>query len=100
MQKIKTFFESPQNRTGVSIWIGTVITALIQLFGLHETLPTADLLGLIIGFLKIIEPENTVTLAQLETAVADVKTLLTGHGSQAVVNIAEDADGLIQAAVK
>ncbi len=32
------FFESPQNRTGISIWIGTAITALVQQFVLHQAL--------------------------------------------------------------
>lgn len=94
------FFESPQNRTGISIWIGTAITALVQEFVLHRALSPADLLGLVLGLLKIIEPENTATLAQLETVAADVKALIATHGPQALARVAADASGLVAAVDK
>lgn len=94
---LKEFLQSPQNRTGLSIWIGTAITAGIQQFVLHQALSTADLLGLVLGFLKIVEPENTATLAQLEGAVADVKALMMAHSPAALAEVAEDVRGLVKA---
>ena len=94
------FFDSPQNRTGVSIWIGTAMTALIQQFVVHQGLSAADLLGLVLGFLKIVEPETTVTLAQLEGAVADVKALITTRSPEALGRVAADANGLVEAVDK
>ncbi len=93
---LASFFESPQNRTGVSIWAGTAITALLQQFVAHQALSPADLLGLVLGFLKIIEPETTVTISQLEGAVADVKALIATRSPAALANVAADANGLIK----
>lgn len=97
VMRLRSFFESPQNRTGISIWIGTAVTALIQQFVVHQALSAVDLLGLILGLLKIVEPETTVTLAQLEGAVADVKALITERSPAALASVAADVSGLVQA---
>ena len=73
---VKEFFDSAQNRTGMSIWVGTAITALIQRFIFHEFLSSADLLGIVLGFLKIVEPDNTVTVSQLKKSMADMGVLI------------------------
>lgn len=97
---VASFFDLPQNRTGISIWIGTAITALIQQFVMHQALSTVDLLGLVLGFLKIVEPENTATLAQLEGAVTAVKALIATHSPDALASVAADASGLVKAVEK
>lgn len=94
---LASFFASPQNRTGISIWIGTAITALVQYFVAHQTLSFVDLLGLILGFLKIVEPETTVTLAQLEGIITDVKEMITKESPGALAKITNDTSGLIEA---
>ncbi len=94
---IKQFFNSPQNRTGVSIWIGTAITALIQQFVVHQSLSSVDLLGLTLGFLKIIEPETTVTLPQLQKSLADVKAMIGAYSSEALAKVASDTSGIVKA---
>ena len=94
---IKKFFDSPQNRTGVSIWVGTAITGLIQRFVFHQTLSSVDLLGLILGLLKIIERENTATLAQLQKSVADLKDLFMTPNAESMGSAASDVAGFVKA---
>ncbi len=94
--KIKAFLESPQNRTGLSIWAATALTALMQKFVAHQPLAGADLFGIILGFLKIIEPENTATLAQIESVETDIKTLFKSRCLDNIANVATDAAGLIK----
>lgn len=70
---IHSFFKSPQNRTGLVIWLGTAITALVQVFLLHQSLSSVDVFGIIVGFIKIIEPETTVTTGELAQVLAEAK---------------------------
>ncbi len=94
---LRRFFESPQNRTGVSIWVGTAITALVQQFAFHQALTAADLLGLILGILKILEPESTATLAQLQKTVADVKSLVSLPNTESLAGVVLDAGEFVKA---
>lgn len=93
---LANFLNSPQNRTGIAIWAATALTALVQQFVVHQPLSSADLFGLVLGLLKIVEPENTATLAQLEGAVADVKALIGSHSADALVKVSTDVSGLIK----
>ncbi|MDE2240513.1 MAG: hypothetical protein KGJ73_11395 [Rhodospirillales bacterium] len=94
---LKSFLDSPQNRTGLSIWIGTAITAFFQQFIAHQSLSTVDLLGLILGFLKIVEPETTVTLAQLQKSLIDVKSLISAPRADAIAGVISDVNEIAQA---
>ena len=96
----KNFLQSPQNRTGLAIWLGTAITVLIQWGVLHQQLPAVDILGLVVGFLKIIEPETSVTTAQLEQAVSDVKMLLQSGDVTKVAAVASDVGALAHEILK
>jgi hypothetical protein len=99
MKNIEKFLDSPTNRTGISIWLGTFITMMVQYFVLHLLPPSADLLGLVLGLVKIIQPENTVTVAQLQRAVADVRAALTGKNPEAISAVVSDAEGIASAVV-
>jgi len=92
---MKKFFESPENRTGLAIWLGTVVTAALQYFWLHQGVPSADLLGLVLGLVKIAQPENCVTVAQLEAAIGDVSLLLKTGNSAAAGAVVADAEGIL-----
>lgn len=89
------FLESPANRTGLAIWLGTVVTAVVQYFVLHQAVPSADLLGIVLGLVKIVQPENSVTVAQLETAIADLSAALTTKNAAAIGAVVADAEGIV-----
>lgn len=90
MQSFKAFLQSPTNRTGLAMWLGTAMTAAIQYFLLGLPLPPGDLLGIVLGFVKILEPETAVTLVQLEKAVLDVAQLLETRNYAGIVTVAAD----------
>ncbi|MBU6448062.1 MAG: hypothetical protein KGQ26_00400 [Rhodospirillales bacterium] len=96
---VRQFFNSPQNRTGISIWAGTMITASIQYFVFHQAISSIDLFGLILGFLKIVEPENTVTIPQLQKSITDIRALFARPTSESLVNAASDVNGFVKAIV-
>lgn len=87
---IKKFLDSPHNRTGISIWMGAAVTVIIQRFEFHQILSSVDLFGLILGFLKIVEPENTVTQTQLQKAVSDMKAVFMMPGYESLGAAAPD----------
>jgi hypothetical protein len=89
------FFESPSNRTGLSIWLGTAMTAAVQYFGLHAQLSSVDVLGIVLGFVKIIQPENIVTVGQLQKAIADVSTMITAKTPAAINAVVADAESIV-----
>jgi hypothetical protein len=84
------FFESPSNRTALAIWLATVITAALQYFLLHVRPPSADLLGLVIGLVKLIEPETAVTVPQLQRAMADLSMALATKSPAAIERVVAD----------
>ena len=98
MNSIRTYLQSPTNRTGLAIWLGTAMTAAVQCFVLKQTLPSEDLLGIILGFVKIVEPETAVTVPQLETAIADVAQLIRMKNPAEIETVAADM-GTIAAGV-
>jgi len=98
MNSIRTYLQSPTNRTGLAIWLGTAMTAAVQCFVLKQTLPSEDLLGIILGFVKIVEPETAVTVPQLETAIADVAQLIRTKNPAEIETVAADM-GTIAAGV-
>jgi hypothetical protein len=77
MNAFKAFIESPANRTGISIWLGTAITTGAQYFLFHIHPSSADLLGIVLGFVQVIQPENSVTVSQMQKAIADLSKAVT-----------------------
>lgn len=96
LASIAAFFESPPNRAGLSAWGATVATAAIQYFIMHQAPSTADLLGFVIGLGLIVAPDNTVTVAQLEKAIADVALAVTTKSPAAIESVITDGAGLVQ----
>ena len=94
---VKTFLDSEANRTGLSMWLGTVLVAALQYFVLHQTPATADLLGLVIGAIKIWQPDATVTAAQLTSEISAVKALIAAPGAGTVGAAINDTEALIGA---
>lgn len=94
---LRKFFDSPQNRTGILVWLGTTITALIQRYALHQAPSSVDIFGLILGLLKIIEPENTATVAQLQKSMMDIKLLLKAPNVESLGAVASDVVGIVEA---
>lgn len=88
---MKAFLESPTNRTALAIWLATIITALVQYFVFHTAPSSADLLGVVLGLVKVIEPDSAVTVSQLEKAVADTATAITTKSPAAIESAAADA---------
>ncbi len=95
MKALKRFFDSPANRTGLALWLGTAITAFLQHFLLHMKLPPADLLGIILGLVKILQPENTVTVAQMQKAMTDLTVMLRTKNPADLETVVKDAEGLV-----
>ncbi len=96
---MERFFQSPENRTGLAIWLGTVVTAGLQYFLLRQAVSSIDLLGLVLGLIKILQPDNCVTVAQLEKAIGDVSVLLKTGNSAAVGAVVADVEGLVAGTV-
>jgi hypothetical protein len=80
----KKFLASPSNRAGLSAWIGTFALAVLQYIASHHIPPTEDLLGLVIGLVMVIQPDNSVTVAQLEKAIGDVQTAIVTKSPEAI----------------
>jgi len=97
--KTERFFQSPENRTGLAIWFGTAVTAGLQYFWLRQAASSIDLLGLVLGLIKILQPDNCVTVAQLEKAIGDVSVLLKTENSAAVGAVVADVEGLVAGTV-
>ena len=91
-----SFFKSPQNRTGLVIWLGTAITAVLQMFLLHQSMSSVDVFGIIVGFIKIIEPETTVTVEQLQQVLTEAKMLMKAPNSDDIAAFAEGAGQLLK----
>jgi len=92
---LKSFFESPSNRAGLSAWLATAVTALMQYIVTHHIPPAADLLGLVIGLAAILQPDNSVTVSQLEQAISDARNMLVTKTPASVVNLVADAEGIV-----
>ena len=92
MNSIRAFLQSPTNRTARAVWFGTAITVSLQYFILNQTPPSEDLFGLVLGFVKIIEPETAVTAAQLKAAIADVTALIETKNPAVIDTVVADAE--------
>jgi hypothetical protein len=93
---IKAFFDSPSNRAGLTAWLATLITAGIQYAVTRHAPPMADTLGLVIGLLAIIRPDNSVTVAQLEKVIADLSTAIVTKSPASLSAVITDAEGIVQ----
>jgi hypothetical protein len=93
---MKLFFESPSNRAGVSAWLATLLTVLVQCLATHAAPPTADLLGVVIGFIAILQPDNTVSVAQLEKAIADLHNAVVDKSPANIAAVVADAEGIMR----
>ena len=96
---MERFFQSPENRTGLAIWLGTAVTAGLQCFWLHQEVSSIDLLGLVLGLVKILQPDNCVTVTQLEKAIGDVSVLVKTGNSAAVGAVVADVEGIVAGTV-
>jgi hypothetical protein len=92
---MKLFFESPSNRAGVSAWLATLLTVLAQYLVTHAAPPLADLLGVVIGFIAILQPDNTVSVVQLEKAIADLRSAISGKSPASLGAVIADVDGIV-----
>jgi hypothetical protein len=92
---MKLFFESPSNRAGVSVWLATLLTVLAQYLAIRAAPPIADLLGVVIGFVAILQPDNTVSMAQLEKAIADLRTAVVSKSPGRIGAVIADAEGIV-----
>lgn len=94
MNAWQKFLDAPENRTGLSIWLGTAVTAAAQVFLLHTHPLSADLLGVVLGLVKILQPENSVTVAQLEKAIADLSHAVAAPAPATIGNVLQDAEAI------
>jgi len=92
---MKLFFESPSNRAGVSAWLATLLTVLAQYLATHAAPPVADLLGVVIGFVAILQPDNTVSVAQLEKAIADLRIAMVSKSAASIGTVIADAENIM-----
>jgi hypothetical protein len=92
---IKIFLESPANRAGISAWLATAITALVQYLVTHAAPPVADLFGLVIGFVALVQPDNSVTTSQLEKAISDVRIAIATKSPASLGAVIVDVQGLV-----
>lgn len=92
---LKHFLESPANRAGLSAWLATALTALAQYAVTRSLPPLADSLGIVIGLVAILQPDNSVTVAQLEKAIMDARDALTRKNATSINAVIADAEGII-----
>ncbi len=88
---MKAFFEVPSNRAGISAWIATVLTMLVQCLLSHAAPLEADLLGIVIGFVAILQPDNSVSVTELEKAISDVRTAMQEKSQSSIDAAISDA---------
>ncbi len=94
MQSFKKFLAVPSNRIGLSAWFATLLTVVLQYWFLDQIPPVDDALGLLLGAVAIIQPDNTVTKKQLEVAIADLKSFIASPAVSTEQNIAADVAGI------
>jgi hypothetical protein len=92
---IKKFFESPANRAGFSAWMATIVTAIIQCVVTQAAPPVSDVLGFVIGLVAILQPDNTVSVTQLEKAMMDVHTAVASKTMASVGAVISDAEDIV-----
>jgi len=89
---LAAFLKSPANRAGLSAWIATVLTAAIQYLVTRSVPPMVDLLGIAVGFVAMVQPDNCVTVDELERAIADVRAALVLKTPASVAPVITDAE--------
>jgi hypothetical protein len=92
---LRNFIKSPANRAGLSAWIATALTAAIQ-YGVTRTVPPmADLLGILVGLVAMIQPDNSVTVDQLEHSIADLRAAMRSATPATIAPVVADAQALV-----
>jgi hypothetical protein len=99
MSAFKTFIESPANRSGISIWLGTAITMCAQYFLFHIHPSSVDLLGFVLGFVQILQPENSVTVPQMQKAIADLTKAVTEKTPTAIGVAIGDVENIVASVI-
>jgi hypothetical protein len=97
---VKTFLASPANRSGLAIWLGTAIVALCQYFVFHNTPSSADLLGLLVGFIRIIEPDASVSVGELAKTISDVQSVIATKSPASIAAVVGDGEKLVDGVTK
>jgi len=92
IEMLAAFLKSPANRAGLSAWIATVLTAAIQYLVTRSVPPMVDLLGIAVGFVAMVQPDNCVTVDELERAIADVRAALVLKTPASVAPVITDAE--------
>jgi hypothetical protein len=85
------FLKSPSNRAGLSAWVATVLTALVQYAATRAMPPMSDLLGVVVGLVAILQPDNTVTVTVLERAIADLRLAIETKSAANIESVVNDA---------
>lgn len=92
---LRNFLQSPANRAGLSVWIATAVTAALQ-YAVSGTMPPlADLLGIVVGLVAMIQPDNSVTVDQLERSIADLRAALASRTPASFAPVLADAQSLV-----
>lgn len=96
MDNVKAFLV--KNQTALLTWLGTAALAGAQYFTTH-TISSADLLGVLFGLLKIIEPDLTVTPAQVIKDGGDLAAAISKPSVQTIEQVVTDAEGIVNGVV-
>jgi hypothetical protein len=92
---LAAFLKSPANRAGLSAWVATVLTAVLQYVVTRTVPPMVDLLGIVVGFVAMVQPDNSVTTEELARAIADVRAAMARKTLQSVAPVIADAEAIV-----
>jgi hypothetical protein len=94
---LAAFLKSPANRAGLSAWVATVLTAAVQYAVTRTVPPMVDLLGIVVGLVAMVQPDNCVTTDELARAIADVRTALVNQTPASIAPVMADAETITSA---
>jgi hypothetical protein len=95
MNAFKMFTESPANRAGISIWLGTAVTVGVQYFLFHTHPSSADLLGIVLGFVQVMQLDNSVTVSQMQKVITDLSNAITEKTPTAIGAVIGDIENMV-----
>lgn len=87
-----------KNQTALIVWAGTALTAGVQ-YASGQNVSSADLIGVVIGLAKIVEPSLAITVAQIQQDIADVQAVIAKPSVQTVEKAVTDAEGIVNGIV-